>query len=83
MPYEPFSQEGSSTSGSSEGRFTKVAPFFSFFFFLIIFFFFPLGPFLGGGAGRGWGSGGRGIVVLPGWLPLQGNYQAILLFNGR
>ena len=24
-----------------------------------------------------------GIVVVPGWFPLQGYYQKILVFNGR
>ena len=65
------------------GKIHKDRTLFSFFSF------FPLGPWVGvdffGGRGGAVevGSGGRGIVVLPGWLPLQVNYQAILLFNGR
>ena len=43
-----FPYKGSSTSESSEGGFSKIAPsFFSFFFSLVLFSFF----FLGGGEG--------------------------------
>ena len=89
MPYEPFPYEGLSTSGSSEGGFAKIGPFFSFFYL-----FFSSGPcpffsfFFWGRLWAGplfWEGEGRGVVVLPGWLhmPLQGYYQIILVVNGR
>ena len=46
-------------------------------FFCLLFFFF-----FGGGGGVG-GLRVSGIVVLPGWIPLQGYYQIMLVFNGR
>ena len=74
--YEPFPYEGSSTSGSSEGGFAKIAPSFFIFFSPGLF-----GLFFSRGGGGGlvffflWVCvGGGGVVVLPGWLhmPLQG-----------
>ena len=89
-----FPYKGSSTSESSEGGFSKIAPsFFSFFFLSCPFFFFFF--FLGGGGGRGWWLGGSflfvvfflgvGVPVLPGWIhgPFQGYYQIILVVNER
>ena len=68
--------------------------FFYFLFFNFFFWHFPLGPWVGldfffffffffWGGGEVGGLRVSGIVVLPGWIPLQGYYQIMLVFNGR
>ena len=53
---------------------SSLFPFFFFYFFIFSFFFHWV---------LGWSRHFFNFVVeLPGWLPLQGYYQMILVFNG-